>query len=139
MTKEIVKSNRSLTLKQELFCQLYVGPSEFFGNGVQSYMEAYNVSNVNVAKVGAYENLKKMHILKRIDEILDITVFNDQAADKNLAFLMIQKAELGVSLGATKEYNKLKGRIVEKLEHKCMIVNIQSDNSVDQKAIDSIE
>lgn len=125
-------------MKQESFCQLYIGPNEFFGNGLQSYMEAYGVTNINVAKVGAYENLKKPHILKRIDELLEIEVFNDQAADKNLAFLMIQKAELGVSLGATKEYNKLKGRIVDKLEHKGMILNIQSDNPTDQKIIDSI-
>ena len=41
--KPTTKSGHKLTPQQELFCQLYAGDREFFGNGVQSYIEAYNV------------------------------------------------------------------------------------------------
>ena len=140
MGKKITK--RKLTLKQEKFCQVYVSPDEFFGNGVQSYMKAYglefNKKNLASARANAYKLLTNAHILRRIDELLEIDGFNDQQADKTLAFLMTQKAELGTSLGATKEYNKLKGRITDKIEHKGLVLKIESDNPKDQKSIDSI-
>ena len=43
ITRIITKSGHKLTPQQELFCQLYAGDREFFGNGVQSYIEAYKV------------------------------------------------------------------------------------------------
>lgn len=33
-----------LTPKQLLFCRLYASDREFFGNGVQSYIEAYHIN-----------------------------------------------------------------------------------------------
>ncbi len=131
-----------LTQQQEKFCQTYCSPDEFFGNGTQSYMEAYNKKmtkhNLSIAKSGAYENLKKPHILRRIDELLSKGGLNDQAVDKQLDFLIKQKAEMGVSLGAIKEYNKLRGRITDKIEAKGLILSIQSGNPEDQKVVDKI-
>jgi hypothetical protein len=38
---------QKLTLKQQVFCTLYSSDREFFGNGVQSYVEAYQVDKTS--------------------------------------------------------------------------------------------
>lgn len=111
-----------LTPQQELFCQLYATDREFFGNGVQSYIEAYDVKlskpgAYNSARSSAYDNLTKPHILKRIDELLEINGLNNQAVDKELAFVIMQKADLSAKTAAIREYNKLKSRITEHHDH----------------------
>jgi hypothetical protein len=112
-----------LKLQQEKFCQLYATTREFFGNGTQSYAEAYGIDLTTkggnaVARQGAYQLLTNIDILKRIDELLELGPLNDTTIDKQLAFLVEQNAELGTKLGAIREYNKLKGRITDKLEAK---------------------
>lgn len=113
------KSGHKLTPQQELFCQLYAGDREFFGNGVQSYIEAYNVDTskpgwYSVAKSGASENLTKPYILERIDEIFEAHGLNDQFVDKQLEKLIVQDADFSTKMKAIQEYNKLKARITEK-------------------------
>jgi hypothetical protein len=116
------EEGEKLTLQQELFCKLYASDREFFGNGVQSYIEAYGIDTskpgaYNVAKAGAYENLTKPYLLKRIDELLELQSLNDQAVDKELAFVIMQKADLSAKTAAIREYNKLRARITEKIDH----------------------
>lgn len=113
------KSGHKLTPQQELFCQLYAGDREFFGNGVQSYIEAYNVNTskpgwYGVAKSGASENLTKPYILERIDEIFEAHGLNDQFVDKQLEKLIVQDADFSAKMKAIQEYNKLKARSTEK-------------------------
>lgn len=108
-----------LTPKQEAFCVYYTSATEFFGNGVQSYIEAYDIDitkkgQYNVARAGASENLTKPNILKRIDELLELEGLNDQAVDKELAFVIMQKADLAAKTAAIREYNKLKARVIKK-------------------------
>lgn len=113
--------SHKLTVKQELFCTLYATAREFFGNGVQAYIEAYDV---DVSRPGAYasarthasELLTNRNILKRIDELLELGPLNDTVADRKLAFWMEQQAHPTVAMDAIKEYNKLKQRIVDKAE-----------------------
>src|SRR5437868_12198566 len=101
-----------LNPKQKLFCELFASDREFFGNGTQSYIEAYNI---NVSKPGAYASartmaynlLTKVDILAEINRHLESGVLNDEFTDKQLAFLIAQNAELGTKLGAIKEYNAL--------------------------------
>lgn len=117
--KPITKSGHKLTPQQELFCQLYAGDREFFGNGVQSYIEAYGVDTskpgwYTTARAGAHENLTKPHILERIDEIFEAHGLNDQFVDKQLEKLIIQDADFNAKMKAIAEYNKLKARITEK-------------------------
>lgn len=117
--KPITKSGHKLTPQQELFCQLYAGDREFFGNGVQSYIEAYGVDTskpgwYTTARAGAYENLTKPHILERIDEIFEAHGLNDQFVDKQLEKLIVQDADFNAKMKAIAEYNKLKARITEK-------------------------
>lgn len=115
------KSGHKLTPQQELFCQLYASDKEFFGNGVQSYIEAYKVNTSKpgwyaVARSGAYENLTKPHILERIEEIFEAHGLNDTFVDKQLEKLICQDADFKTKLGAIQEYNKMKGRIIDKKE-----------------------
>ncbi len=127
--REIIETN--LSPAEERFCQLYVSDIEFYGNGTQSYIEAYNVEiikgtnkkNVPKGKKGmtieavrsaASYLLMQSYILNRIDELLEEGGFNDQQADKTLQFLMTQRSDLRVALGAAEAYNKLKARIQEK-------------------------
>lgn len=114
--------DKKLTPKQELFCQLYASDKEFFGNGVQSYIEAYEI---DLSKRGAYKSaassaynlLINTDILKRIDQLLEVNGLNDQAVDKELAFVIMQKADLSAKTAAIREYNKLKARVINKHDH----------------------
>jgi phage terminase small subunit len=115
------ESKKTLKPQQELFCQYYTSSSEMFGNGVQSYIEAYDVKldkagSYASARVNAHKLLKTDYILERINELLNELVLNDEHVDKQLAFLISQNAELNTKLGAIKEYNALKQRIVKKIE-----------------------
>lgn len=115
------KSGHKLTPQQELFCQLYASDKEFFGNGVRSYIEAYGVDTsksgwYNTAKAGAHENLTKPYILERIEEIFEAHGLNDTFVDKQLEKLICQDADFRTKLGAIQEYNKMKGRIIDRKE-----------------------
>ena len=110
-----------LNPEQELFCQLYATDREFFGNGTQAYIEAYNI---DLAKKGAYQTamssasrlLRNDKILIRLDELMELGILNNARVDKELAFLIEQNAELNTKLGAIKEYNALKTRIKNKID-----------------------
>lgn len=113
------KSGHKLTPQQEMFCQIYAGDREFFGNGVQSYIEAYGINigekgAYNMAKSGASENLTKPYILERINEIFEAHGLNDTFVDKQLEKLIIQDADYSTKMKAIAEYNKLKQRITIK-------------------------
>lgn len=120
---EIIAENGKklkLNLRQEKFCELYCSQdSELFGNGVQAYIEAYEPDQT---KPNWYKSvcaassrlLSQVKVIERINQILEETGFNDAFIDKQLSFLITQHADFQSKLGAIKEYNKLKGRIVEK-------------------------
>lgn len=110
-----------LNPKQELFCKLFASDREFFGNGVQSYIEAYNpdTSKPNwykTARSCASELLTKPNILKRIDELFEARGLNDQFVDKQLEKLIIQDADYSNKVKAIQEYNKLRQRITNKID-----------------------
>ena len=116
-----------LVPKQEKFCQLYATEAEFFGNGVQSYIEAYepNQTKPNWYKSAcssASRLLSSVKVIQRINDILKETGLNDAFIDKQLSFLITQHADFTNKLGAIKEYNKLKQRITDKSE-----VNVKVD------------
>jgi hypothetical protein len=119
-TRKVI--NTGLTPKQEKFCQIYCSPSEFFANGVQSYIEAYDIdvsknpSAYASARTQSYNLLTNHDILGRINELLDLQGLNDQFVDKQLLFVIQQNADMGAKVQAMKEYNKLKQRIQDKLD-----------------------
>lgn len=110
----------SLNPKQEMFCQLYATDKEFFGNGVQSYVEAYepNQSKPNWYKTAcsrASELLSSPKVCERINQLLEEGGMNDQFVDKQLTFLVTQHADFKTKLGAIREYNQLKSRVTKNI------------------------
>lgn len=112
---------QTLNPKQERFSQLYATDREFFGNGVQTYIEVYepDQSKPNWYKTAcsrASELLSNPKVFTRINDLLEESGFNEVAIDKQLAFLINQQADFTNKLGAIKEFNKLKARITEKTD-----------------------
>jgi hypothetical protein len=108
-----------LMVRQEKFCQLYATETEFFGNGVQTYLEVYDIDTTKpnwykTALAASSRLLANVKVLDRINEILEEQGLNDSFVDKQLKFLLTQHADFTNKLGAIKEYNKLKQRITDK-------------------------
>jgi hypothetical protein len=127
--KVAVKTPNELNLQQVAFCKAYVS-KEFYGNGTESYIEAYKIDVTkpgayNGAKSNAYKLLTKTDILSYINELLDAEGLNDGFVDKQLLFIMTQNADLSTKLGGIREYNKLKQRVTDKLD-------VNHSGSIDQ-------
>lgn len=104
-----------LNQKQELFCQLYATDKEFFANGTQAYIEAYDKvikskKDYMAAAAAASRLLKDVKVLTRINQLLEMRGLNDQFVDKQLEFLITQDADFKTKISAIKEYNQLKKR-----------------------------
>lgn len=117
-----------LNLKQKLFCELFASEKEFFGNGTQAYIEAYNISTsrpgaYDAARVSAHDLLTNPNILQEINRILESAVLNDAFVDKQLAFLIAQNADFKTKATAIKEYNALKSRVTKKLHVESEVTN----------------
>lgn len=111
-----------LNPQQELFCKLYASDREFFGNGTQSYIEAYGVDATKpgsyaAARSSASEFLTNPNILDRINHYLDLGGLNDATVDKELLFVIRQHDDKASKVAAIREYNKLKQRITDKIDH----------------------
>lgn len=124
-----------LNERQKRFCELYASTEEFFGNGVQSYIEAYNPDRskpgwYNSARSSASENLTKPDILEYINELLDAGGLNNEFVDKQLLFLINQQADFSAKIQAIREYNKLKQRITEKQEIRHTVEKISGFNYI---------
>lgn len=105
-----------LNPKQSLFCEIYATSEEFFGNGTKSYMKAYGELKENVAAAAATRLLSNVKICEYINECIELSGFNDQNVDKQLALLINQHSDGRVKVAAIKEYNALKQRVTKKLE-----------------------
>lgn len=115
-------NERGLNMRQELFCVYYASDREFFGNGVQSYIEVYepNQSRPNWYKsacAAASQLLSNIKVCKRISELLSVEGFNDEFVDKQLLFVIAQHDDKSAKVAAIREFNKLRGRITEKIDH----------------------
>jgi hypothetical protein len=111
----------NLNERQELFCELYATHQDFFGNGVQTYIEVYDPDQHKPnwyaqACVSANQILSNIKVTDRINELMIECGLNDVAVDQQLAFLITQHENKIVKLGAIKEYNTLRGRIIKKQE-----------------------
>ena len=119
-TKEKIKTGKDFDLnpKQSRFCELYSSAEEFFGNGVQSYIEAYKPKKVgywyNSAKSSAFNLLTNTDILLYLDYLLELRGLNDSFVDKQLELLITQNADFKSKLGSIKEYNTLRRRTTKK-------------------------
>lgn len=112
---------QGLNVEQERFCQLYATDREFFGNGVESYLEVYQIdkSKPNWYKTAcacASRLLSNAKVIERINQLLEKEGLNNPFVDKQLKFLITQHADFTNKLGAIREYNKLKQRIIERTD-----------------------
>lgn len=98
-----------LTRRQELFCVLYAGNSEYFGNATKAYMQAYGCS-YDAAKSSAHDFLTNPYILKRIDDLLD-KFLEEVNADREMAYVLAQRRDLRAKVMAYVATNKVRGRI----------------------------
>lgn len=115
------KRKKKLTKKQELFCRLFATDREYFGNGTQAYAKAYNIDlsqrgKKSIAKASASRLLTFDYISEYINKQLDLGGLNDERVDKELLFLIEQNVNYNVKLGAIKEYNSLRKRIIQREE-----------------------
>lgn len=140
-----MKKKKQLTKKQELFCKLFATEKEYFGNGTQAYAKAYNIDltkrgKQSIAKSNASRLLTYDYITRYIDKLLDLGGLNDNRVDKELLFLIEQNANLHIKLGAIKEYNSLRKRIIKreeiKLDSEYNITDFQ--NEIKNKTVDEL-
>ena len=116
----------NLSAEDELFCEIFASDRELFGNGVQSYIEAYGIivrakpnrdnpkeKTYEACKANAHDRLTKPHFLKRINQIFEGRGLNDEFVDKQLEKLITQDAEFSSKIKAIVEYNKLKKRTTQ--------------------------
>jgi len=123
--------SKTLNPKQELFCKLYTSGGEFFGNGVQAYIKAYEP---NQAKRGWYKSaqssasrlLSNVIICRHICELLETDGLNNVFVDKQILFLITQFTDFNAKIRAIQEYNKLKKRITDKVD-----MNINAEKPID--------
>jgi hypothetical protein len=151
--EEIDVIPEGLTRDEERFCRVYVSATEFYGNGTQSYIEAYDVMvvkgtreklekgkrkkmTIESIRVAASRLLTNDKILTRINELLEDGGFNDEFIDKQLKFLITQSAEPRVKLGAIQEFNKLKQRIHEK---STLVHQFANEDMTDEELMERIK
>ncbi len=110
-----LNEDTGLTLQQEEFCVLYASVEEFFGNGVQSYIEVYQPNQTKpnwyaAARASASRLMAMDKITKRINEILEETGMSDEWVTKQHSFLISQHADLPTKMQAINSYYKVKGK-----------------------------
>jgi len=120
----MINSSKKLNIKQKTFCRYYATDRECFGNGLQAYAKAYKIDlsikkKVNIAKANAHRLLTNADILAYIRELLNLEGLRDEIVDKELLFLILQNSNFSVKLGAIREYNFLRKRII----------NVQNDKA----------
>lgn len=114
-TSSIELNEWGLNPRQELFCQLWATDIDYCGNGVQAYVEAYDVDKTaknwyKSACASAARLLRDVKIYKRCNMLLETMDLNDANVDKQLAHVIGQEADYGAKMQGIKEYNKLKKR-----------------------------
>lgn len=124
------KKENKLSLKEELFCQCYARSGDTFGNGRMSYARAFNKLAItskqkHVCDVLVQRLLSKVVVYKRCDELLNEKI-DDEIVDKELARVVQQNENLHAKVSAISEYNKVRGRITQKIRHKFEGVDTES-------------
>ncbi len=118
-TADALVNEWGLNPEQEEFCKLYASSEEFFGNGVKSYLQCFNIDQqkpnwYKTACSAASQLLSNIKVSKRINDLLADSGLNDQFVDKQTLFLVTQHEDKKAKLGGIKEYNRVKKRIDDK-------------------------
>lgn len=131
MTNDLAKLAVELELSpQEVkFCEIFWTDNACMGNGTRSYAKAYEISLEQLEGESEQETKRRYsdtssycsRLLNqsRIKQYLTLLIqnsFNNQAVDDELAKLIRQNAKLEPKLGAIREFNRLKQRILDKID-----------------------
>jgi hypothetical protein len=119
--------------RRELFCRYYAQGEGTFGNATLSYAEAYEyeLGDINLVDkngnpiihrdyegsyytcaVNGSKLLKNAKVQERINVLLN-ELLKDEIVDAQLAKVIKQDGDLTPKVAAIKEYNKLRGRIID--------------------------
>lgn len=112
--------------RQELFLRYYIQNSATRGNGAMSYNMAYGKGLENHEK--GSDKYNRIHAVCRVEASKLLTrpnvnarriqlgtqMLRDEVVDFELSKVVTQDEERGHKLGAIREYNRMKGRVVEK-------------------------
>jgi hypothetical protein len=143
MAKARPKKGKDLPAQREFFCRLYAQNSEFFGNATLSYAEAYAFNLDSLSRKCPNENhgdedegecapseynlayqtcsvngsrlLRNAQVQDRVTSLLN-EMLKDDIVDAQLAKLILD-ADGPTRIAAIREYNKIRQRIVEKVDH----------------------
>lgn len=120
--------------RRELFCQYYAKGEGTFGNATLSYSAAYEIELGDVTKLDKHGNvvverdytgsyntcsvngtrlLRIAHVQQRVTALLN-ELLKDEIVDAELAKVIKQDGDLQPKVQAIREYNKLRGRIIDK-------------------------
>lgn len=142
MKKQKQKKIRKLKPAMELFCRYFVGVD--FNNATRAYARAYGfpmeewdkledmgeLRRIKLAEQERWYELKSRYVScrtlgtgllanvsteRRVNELL-LEKFNEQDVDAEHAFVINQKKDLPSKIAAIREFNKLKGRITDKVK-----------------------
>ena len=108
--------SKKLSMRQEKFCGFFLDyDKEFFGNGVQSYLEVYDIDKskpnwYKTACAAASQLLSNIKVSDRIAELLEAGGFNDENITKQHLFLINQHTDFRVKMKAISDYYKIKGK-----------------------------
>ena len=130
------KTEESLNAKRELFCWHYAKGEGTFGNATLSYAAAYDIELGDIwlrdkdgnlrpdeKYIGQYavcssngsRLLRNAEVQARIGVLLN-ELLKDEIVDAELAKVIMQDGKLESKIAAIREYNKLRGRIVDKTQ-----------------------
>lgn len=142
-----------LNIKQELFARCYAQNTAMFGNATMSYAYAYGykldemshekgeatnwdkkgtaiawedseyVKACAICAVEGSRHLRNPKINRRIDELLS-EYMTDQMVDAELAKVIKQDHDLSPKVAAIREFNALRGRIREKVDHTHLLIGV---------------
>lgn len=135
----------TLSPQQELFCRFYAQNNELFSNGTLSYAEAYDfrldelshespiiktddkgkavewgeseyTKAYNTCSALASRLLRSEKIQNRVISLMNEWM-KDEVVDSELFKVIMQNSKLESKVAAIREYNKIKGRVTEKIDH----------------------
>ncbi len=144
MAKIQTDKQRKLTPQQELFCQFYTQNEALFGNGTLCYAEAYSFdldslsrkcpdadhseAETHQCSPSAYDLayqtcssngsrlLRSAKVQACITKLLN-EMLRDEVVDSQLAKLILQDEKSEAKIAAIREYNKIRNRIIERVDH----------------------
>lgn len=130
--KKEPKAEPALNPQWELFCKYYTSPGDTFANATMSYAEAYDYKLEELSKhtlpdeqnseydrvcntcaANGNRLLRKDKIRVRVRVLLN-ELLKDEIVDGELAKLIQQDEDFSTKIKSIGEYNKLRGRIIDK-------------------------